>query len=256
LTLLLGLLLGFAAGYSVGGRGSAADGQAAQTAATPSPAPPPAPQPLSPAPVQPQRSGRAYSEQVVAQPSTTPPPVPGDAPPARPDAAAGGRMTVASNPSRAGVMVNGQWRGRTPLTLSGLQLGTYTVRIVQPGFTTARQEVRLSAAEPSREVTVRLERAARPAPSAAARGTVPPTAARTATSSAMVGSIYVDSRPRGARVLLDGRLVGTTPARIPEVPIGSHVVRLELPDHRAWSVSTRVAAGRETPVTGSLERIQ
>ena len=72
----------------------------------------------------------------------------------------------------------------------------------------------------------------------------------------MVGSIYVDSRPRGARVVLDGRLVGTTPARIPDVPIGSHVVRLELPDHRVWSVSTRVAAGRETPVTGSLERIR
>ena len=70
------------------------------------------------------------------------------------------------------------------------------------------------------------------APSAAARGTPPSAAARGAAPSAMVGSIYVDSRPRGARVMLDGRPSAYTPVRVPDVRIGSHVVRLELPDHR------------------------
>jgi hypothetical protein len=73
---------------------------------------------------------------------------------------------------------------------------------------------------------------------------------------AFTGSIYVDSRPRGARVFIDGKQVGTTPMRIPELGIGSHVVRIELPDHRTWTTSTRVAAGQETRVTGSLERIR
>jgi hypothetical protein len=50
--------------------------------------------------------------------------------------------------------------------------------------------------------------------------------------------------------------MGTTPARIPDIPIGSHAIRLELTDHRVWTSSTRVAAGQETRVTGSLERIQ
>ena len=58
----------------------------------------------------------------------------------------------------------------------------------------------------------------------------------------------MDSRPRGARVVLDGRAVGTTPARIPDVPIGTHVVRLELPDHRVWSVEHAAwPPGREAP---------
>ena len=35
-----------------------------------------------------------------------------------------------------------------------------------------------------------------------------------------------------------------------------HASRLELTDHRVWTSSTRVAAGQETRVTGSLERIQ
>ena len=75
-------------------------------------------------------------------------------------------------------------------------------------------------------------------------------------SSTFAGTIYVDSRPRGARVLIDGRPMGTTPASIPDIPIGSHVVRLELPDHRVWTTSTRVAAGEQARVTGSLERIR
>jgi hypothetical protein len=174
-------------------------------------------------------------------------------------------MVVSSIPPRAGVMVNGEWRGRTPLTLSGLKFGSYNVRIVQPGFATAREDVTLSAAEPTRSMSVRLQRGvgAEPSttargaePSTTARGAEPSTTGRSAGPSALVGSIYVDSRPRGARVVLDGKPVGTTPARIPDVPIGSHVVRLELPDHRLWSVSTRVAAGKETPVTGSLDPIR
>jgi hypothetical protein len=71
----------------------------------------------------------------------------------------------------------------------------------------------------------------------------------------LTGSIYVDSRPRGARVFLDGKEIGTTPVQIPDVRIGSHVVRLQLADHRVWSNSVSVSAGKESRVTGSLEPI-
>ena len=35
---------------------------------------------------------------------------------------------------KAGVIVNNVWRGRTPLTLRGLSLGTHTVRVVEKGY--------------------------------------------------------------------------------------------------------------------------
>jgi hypothetical protein len=57
-------------------------------------------------------------------------------------------------------------------------------------------------------------------------------------------------------VSIDGQAVGVTPLRVPEVRIGTRVVRLELPDHRIWSSTARVAADQESRVTGSLERIQ
>jgi hypothetical protein len=170
---------------------------------------------------------------------------------------------VESTPKNAAVTVNGRWRGRTPVTIDDLAFGTHTVRIVQPGFSVAKQVITLSKADPSRTLTFQLQRpaaaaAARPPapaarPSAAASRSAPPASA---SARPYLGSLYVASNPSGARVFVDGRPVGTAPLRVPEVPIGSHVIRLELPDHRIWTTSERVSAGQETRVTGSLERIQ
>jgi hypothetical protein len=40
---------------------------------------------------------------------------------------------------------------------------------------------------------------------------------------------------------------------LPEVPIGTHVVRLELAGKKTWATSTRVVAGETARVTGSLD---
>jgi hypothetical protein len=247
LTAILCLLIGFAAGYALAGR-DRNEPPGAQVA-TNAPAASPSPQPTA---GQPQRSGKEWSEQAIAQPPASAAASP--APPA-PAAAARGSLRVESAPKNAPVTINGKWRGRTPLAIDDLPLGTYTLRIVQPGYTIAHQVVTLTKAQPSRTVNFELQRPvvaaapARPAPAPGTRGA--------ATSGERYsGSLFVASNPPGARVFIDGRAFGTAPARIPEVPIGSHVVRLELPSHRAWTTSIRVAAGQETRVAGSLEPIQ
>jgi len=276
LALILGLLLGFAAGYATGGREST---PSASTASAPVSAPPSAS-----VQTQPPASGRAYSEQTVTQPRAAAPPARGEAPPVPGDAPAAssapaaaarpaaprpttGRLVIRSTPSGAGVTVNGRWRGRTPLTLDSLRFGPYAIRVVQPGYTVAREDVTLSASDPARTLSLGIQRE-RAATTGQSRGrtSTPPGSGRTVaeaeprrppvTRSTFAGTIYVDSNPRGARVLIDGRPMGTTPASIPDIPIGSHVVRLELADHRVWTSATRVAAGQETRVTGSLERIR
>jgi hypothetical protein len=273
---ILGLLIGFAIGYALGGRESATSSTTvAET---------PAAGPAATAGQQPRQPGKVFSEQTVAPPAaaaptgtapaptkTEAPPVPGDAPPAAAPSRAStpepvattARLTVLSTPSRAGVTVNGKWRGRTPLTLDALPFGKYTVRVVQPGFAASNEDVALTKGQPMRTVSVRLQavnpRAASPAPSTSAARSTPtvrPTPSRASASPGYAGTIFVDSRPRGATVLIDGKAVGTTPASIPDIPIGSHVVRLELADHRAWTTSTRVTAGEQTRVTGSLELIR
>lgn len=258
-TLILGLLIGFGAGYWVRSRGPA--GSAVAPVSRPAASAPAAAAASKPA-------GQPHTEQAVGVPPPTPPAIP-DEPPtaaarqpltdggararASSAAAAAGRMVITSTPSRASVTIDGRWRGRTPLTLSRLKLGKYSVRLVAPGFAVVTEEVTLTGAAPSRRLALRLSRTT-PTPRTGAAAPARP-AERPSPANVFTGSVYVDSRPRGARISIDGRAFGTTPARIPDVSIGSHVVRLELAEHRAWTVATRVAAGEETRVTGSLERL-
>jgi hypothetical protein len=153
-----------------------------------------------------------------------------------------GRLLVRSIPSRAGVMINGKWHGRTPLTIDDLPFGNYVVRVVQPGFRVAHDEFSVGKHAPAHTFVARLERNAAPVRAAPAQP-----------ASGFTGSLYVDSNPRGATVLLDGRSIGQTPLRLAEVPVGTHVVRLELAGKRPWMSTTRVTAGEASRVTGSLE---
>ncbi len=276
--LIVGLLLGYMAGYLVGTREQAVS-PSQLTAAN---APP------SPALQTPGTSGQAatqapatkeFSEQAVAPPRSapaaqptgaTPPPVASEAlsaPPtktvAKPEAptrkvetARTGQIVVTSEPSRAAVTVNGKWTGRTPLTLADLPFGKYVIRVVEPGYEVAVQELSLTQGSPRKTISATLRPSAgakrAPSPSATApRPDVTRVADRTAT-----GEIFVDSRPRGARVLIDGREYGVTPTRVPSQTAGQHVVRLELADHAPWTKTELVTAGTMARVTGSLERIR
>jgi hypothetical protein len=259
LGVVLGMLLAFPAGYFLGSRDRLVPATESAAAA------PPASAPASPA--TPEKPGQ-YSEQKVTTPPpavTEPSPAPAVAPapaPARPPVTApvtrpappesatparadrlAGHLVVKSTPSRAHVTVNGQWRGRTPLTLDALPFGNYVVRVVQDGYEILREEVTLTVRDASRTIDARLEpkgRAAAPAPTAG-----PP--------ANLTGSLYVDSRPQGADVLLDGRNVGKTPLNLTEVPVGTHVVRIEMTGKKPWMVSQNVTTGKIARVTGSLE---
>ena len=280
IALIPAMLLSFAAGYFVRGRGDTPQATqsaapATQTAEATTPASPPPGPPAKP-----------FSEQTVTPPPATTatppaaaPSVPGDVPApgpgttpktetARPAPAtpATGKLQVRSNPSGASVTLNGAWRGRTPLTLDALAFGNYEVRVVSPGYDVAREDVTLSSAAASGNISVRLQRqrtvaATKPAPprqqAPPARSTTPSAAPSTPTrpTSPLTGSVYVDSRPRGAKVFIDGKEIGNTPIQIPEVRIGSHVIRLQLADHRIWANSVSVSAGKESRVSGSLEPI-
>jgi hypothetical protein len=68
------------------------------------------------------------------------------------------------------------------------------------------------------------------------------------------GAIVVFSRPSGAEVFLDERLVGSTPLSLDEVAAGTHGVRIALPEHRAWVTSVNVTPGSSLRVAASLER--
>ena len=264
LWVLLGIALGYPAGYIRGNR---------EPPAVTTSAPPPAERHEA-------TSGSATTSVTVpplptvpAKPSEATPSVPAAAPaggakieaPAPPPSrapkpvATTGRLVITSSPAKAAVTINGKWSGRTPLTVDDLKFGKYVVRVVQPGFEVARKEVALSSSAPSGtfDTTLRPAKApARvPAPEAKAAQAAPP-ASPSKPPAATTGEIYVDSRPRGARVFIDGKEVGVTPVQLTAQPPGRRVVRLELVDHQSWTETRTVVAGELARVTGSLERIR
>jgi hypothetical protein len=81
-----------------------------------------------------------------------------------------------------------------------------------------------------------------------------PDAAREGPRSADTEAVLqIDSRPQGAQVYVDGRLVGRTPVNAGGLRPGEHMVRMQLPGHKDWSTAVRVAAGEHARVGGSLE---
>ena len=71
---------------------------------------------------------------------------------------------------------------------------------------------------------------------------------------ALGGEFVVQSRPTGAKVFLDDKLVGTTPMAPATASVGEHALRLEREGYRRWTSSIRVVSGQRTRVTASLER--
>lgn len=258
---LLCLLVGFGLGYFVRGHNQPPLESATADAA-----------PVTTAPAAAAPAPRAYSDQNVSAPppgaagspsgppSTAPaeppspvseaplsaaaPPVPTPKPTTE---ARTGRLVIRSTPEHAGVVVNGTWRGRTPLTLEKLPFGRYAVRIVEPGYVAVNERVSLDAANAEHIVGARLEKQER------AVTHEPAAPARAAASELFTGTLYVDSRPQGATVLLDNRPIGKTPLTLPDVRIGMHVVRIEMAGKQPWTATARVVAGETARVTGSLE---
>jgi len=58
------------------------------------------------------------------------------------------------------------------------------------------------------------------------------------------GGLFAITRPLGAQVFLDNKLIGTTPLFMSQLSSGSHEVRLELPGFRTYSSSIQVEPSR------------
>lgn len=236
---------------------SAAPAASSSTTATaaPSPAPEPAAEAAQPSPAS---SPAARPAAAPSSGSSAPLAAPAAAAPAtRAPAAApsNGRLLVRSTPAGAEVFVNGERRGVTPLTLRGLSTGTYTVRLARTGFVAAEQRVVLNRARPSRSLDVALRRVAAPRATPPTRPAAPARRAPArppAAAPAGNGSLVVESRPAGARVVVDGRAMGVTPLTIPALAAGSHTVRLERAGYTSIATTTRVEPGARARVAVTL----
>jgi hypothetical protein len=151
---------------------------------------------------------------------------------------------IRSTPPNADVVVNGQARGKTPLTMRDLPLGSYTIRIAREGYTPEERRVELTSQRATAATSFSLR--------AAVEGSAPASSARGPATGP--GSLNVQSRPTGAQVFVNDQLIGSTPLAIPSMPEGSATVRIEMEGYQTWTTTVHVNAGEPARVNASLDR--
>jgi hypothetical protein len=203
-------------------------------------------------------------------------PKPAAPPAAKPAPAGTGDIRVRTIPERADVFVDGERRGVTPKNLTGMPFGTHTIRVTRPGYQPRETDVTLGRSNLHARILFKLKAGAAPKPPAAkvpvvtAPALVPakpapaaPKPAPAATPAAKVpvaaaleapGDLDLQTRPPGARVFVDGRVMGVAPLMLGNVSAGSHTIRFELDGFKPWSTTVVMKAGSRARISASLER--
>lgn len=91
-------------------------------------------------------------------------------------------------------------------------------------------------------VATRGERPASPSPS------------QQGVTAASTGGLFAITRPIGAQVFLDDKLIGTTPLFLSSVPSGRHAIRLELTGFKPYASSIDIQANERFRVAAQLEQ--
>jgi formylglycine-generating enzyme required for sulfatase activity len=111
-------------------------------------------------------------------------------------AQADGRVELASSPSEANVSIDGEFRGRTPLTLRLTPGRAHRLTLAKPGYATVTRELSV-AADSGRRLEIELE--------------------------AQYGEIEVRSTPVGVEIWVDGRREGATPSTLTLTAVGHDI---------------------------------
>jgi formylglycine-generating enzyme required for sulfatase activity len=131
-----------------------------------------------------------------------------------------GRLTVDTGGVAATVTVDGREVGEVPGTLD-LPAGPHLLAIAAPRHETLEQRVEIEGLGREQQLQVKL-----------VPGYAP---------------VTFESRPAGARVLVDGKSVGMTPATL-DVDAGRRAVALAHPEFRTWEQTITVQSGQPQTV--------
>jgi len=108
-----------------------------------------------------------------------------------------GTLILNATPVEASVVINGAYKGITPLTLEGIEPGTYTLTFSHFGYRKFSTPVKVESGKLT-EVT--------------------------ATLAHETGSIAVNTSPAGARLVLDSVDAGLSPITLTDLTVGNHTL--------------------------------
>jgi hypothetical protein len=161
-----------------------------------------------------------------------------------------GSLEITSTPAglEVQVILDGNFRGVTPLVLTNLSAGSHLVQLRSSGYAERVELVTVDAGEKMRIAadyppipTVTPVTPTLPTPD-----TTTPTETPTMipTTPLPPGALYVTSFPSGATIYLDGRGYGITPRLIPNLTPRSYELRLSLVGWKDYRMVISISPGQ------------
>ena len=147
-----------------------------------------------------------------------------------------GSLYILSDPTNAKVVLDGVYRGNTPLTLNNLASTTHIVELDHAGYYDWKSTVEVPAGG-----TKTVSGSLNPIPVS------------------NVGWVYVSSSPGGASVTLDGTNYGQTPGsgslKLNNIGTGYHTVALTLSGYQPYTTQVNVHANTVSEVSALLKPV-
>lgn len=135
------------------------------------------------------------------------------------------KLKVDSTPPGAELSLDGSVMGKTPWSSAELVPGDHELALTLADHRDFKQQLKL---EPGQDSLIDAKLQLRS------------------------GTLVIHSQPSGARVHVDGELVGETPLTREEVPEGSHIILLEKAWHGDWQVQVALEDASRQEIRGEL----
>jgi len=140
-----------------------------------------------------------------------------------------GYVTITSSPSGAYIYMDGAYKGKTPMTISGIAPATHTIELDLSGYYDWKTTVSINPGSNT--------------PISATLSPLPDTP----------GYIHVASSPSGASIYLDGSYRNAvTPATLSNIAVGTHTMTLKLAGYNDYTTSVEVRSSTTSYVNAQL----
>jgi hypothetical protein len=142
-----------------------------------------------------------------------------------------GTLDIDSTPSGADVYLDGEIVGVTPVVLTDISPGEYTILIQKDGYEPFENPTVMVSAGNTTQVAAILQEIS---------------------SSGTVGSLDISSIPSDADVYLDDAFEGHTPLRIVNLEEGSYMLRIDKAGYDSWIQAITIVSGKIIFITAPL----
>jgi hypothetical protein len=172
-----------------------------------------------------------------------------------------GSLDISSTPSGLVVQVilDGNFKGVTPLVLTNLSTGSHLLQLRSPGYAERVQLVNVNAGQ-RMQISADYPPIPTPTPEIPTTPPTPETPSQTVkptdipTTPPPPGALYISSFPQGATIYLDSKGYGVTPKLIQNLTPKSYVLRLSLVGWKDYKIVLSVSPGLTMTEVASLSR--